>query len=132
MAQYVTTPSPGPLRGSGLLEESPQAINQPKLQDKVERPLNQVVMVGTVEALGAFSLELDRKLPKEVQGAISYHREYLLFLRQAFQEELVVAWERKLPKCQVWVCLDFTKVDWCQDKGLVDVEFCQGCQRALT
>lgn len=59
MAQYVTTPSPGPLRGSvswcdeellgqksshvvfinsvllfykGLLEESPQAINQPKLQ----------------------------------------------------------------------------------------------------
>lgn len=87
-------------------------------------------MVDTEEALGAFSQELDRRLPKEVQEALCFHMEGLeevcleaqeleleflledlLFLRQAFLEGLVVLLERKLPKCQVWVCLGFTKVD---------------------
>lgn len=81
-------------------------------------------MVGMAEALGAFSQEQDRRLPKEVREALCYHKEHLLFLRRAFQEEPVPVQERKLPKCQGWVCLDFTKVDWCQDKGLVDEEFC--------
>ncbi|KAI4815122.1 hypothetical protein KUCAC02_005285 [Chaenocephalus aceratus] len=75
----------------------------------------QVVMVDMVEELEAFSQELDRRLLKED----------LLFLRWAFQEGvLVVVSERKLPKCQVSECRDFTKVDWYLDKGLADVEFC--------
>lgn len=106
-------------------------------------------MVDTVEALGAFSPELDRRLPKEVLEALCYHMEgmeepcsglevyleaqeldlqyqleYLLFLRRAFPEGLRPVLERKPPKCQVWVFLDFIKVDWCQEKASVDVEFC--------
>ncbi|KAJ4935177.1 hypothetical protein JOQ06_016713 [Pogonophryne albipinna] len=74
-----------------------------------------VDMVDMVEELEAFSQELDRRLLKED----------LLFLRWAFQEGvLVVVSERKLPKCQVSECRDFTKVDWYLDKDLADVEFC--------
>lgn len=116
--------------------------------------LEEVVMV---QALEAFSQELDRRLPKEVLQALCYHMEgleelclgqeefleaqelelqsppeHLLFLRQDFQEGLLVVLERKLPKCQVWVCLDFIKVDWCQEKDLVDVEFCLGWPLVLT
>lgn len=121
--------------------------------------MEEVVMADMVEALEASSQELDRRLPKEVQEVHCYHMEgleelcsgqeealvaqelepqcpleYLLFLRQAFQEgvEVLVLAERKLPKSQVWVCLDFTKVDWCQDKGLVDVAFCLGWPLELT
>lgn len=112
--------------------------------------MEEVVMVDMVQALGAFSQELDRRRLKEVQEeALCYHMEeefpevqelepqcpleYLLFRRQAFQEGVVVlVLERKLPKCQVWVCLDFTKVDWCQDKGLVDVACCLEWPQELT
>ncbi|KAF3847767.1 hypothetical protein F7725_020795 [Dissostichus mawsoni] len=84
-----------------------------------------VDMVDMVEELEAFSQELDRRLLKEVQEDLCYHMQDLLFLRWAFQEGvLVVVSERKLPKCQVSECRDFTKVDWYLDKDLADVEFC--------
>lgn len=85
-----------------------------------------VDMVDMVEELEAFSQELDRRLLKEAQELDpQYLLEDLLFLRWAFQEGvLVVVSERKLPKCQVSECRDFTKVDWYLDKGLADVEFC--------
>lgn len=124
---------------------------------EVVEALAEVVMVDMVEAQGAFSQAVDRRLAKEVQEALCYHMEgleelclgqeevlearelelqcpleHLLFLKQAFQEGLVLVLERKPPKCQVWVCQDFTKADWCQDKGLVDVVFCLGWPPAPT
>lgn len=115
--------------------------------------MEEVVMADMVEVLVDFSQEPDKRLPKEVQEAHCYHKgrleeqvevleelelepecrlECLLFLRLVFQEGLLEVQERKLPKCQVWVCLDFTKVDWCQEKDLVDVEFCLGWPLELT
>lgn len=94
--------------------------------------MEEVVMEDMV-ALGVSSQGLDRRLPKEGQEEgleeqeleLHCQLEPLLFLRQAFQEGLVLERGRKLLKCQVSVCQDFTKVDWYQEKGLVDVEFCR-------
>ncbi|KAK1899971.1 Glycine-rich protein A3 [Dissostichus eleginoides] len=96
-----------------------------KCTSTVQQQVVMVDMVDMVEELEAFSQELDRRLLKEVQEDLCYHMQDLLFLRWAFQEGvLVVVSERKLPKCQVSECRDFTKVDWYLDKDLVDVEFC--------
>lgn len=88
-------------------------------------------------ATGATIRELDQRLLKagleeeEVLESLELDLDclHLLFLRPAFLE--VVAQEKKLPKCQVWVYLAFIKVDWCLDKGLVDVEFCLECPLGL-
>lgn len=81
--------------------------------------LGEVVTEFMEEGLVWSTQERDRKLQKEVQGEPFYllqveeqdpeALEHLLFLRQGFLAGRLVEQGGRLPKCQVWACLESTK-----------------------